>query len=231
MLDLFPSGFEERDEGDEVELAGYTTAAGDGELREALGPVESRDVDGGWAEGWKRFHRPVRIGPLWLGPPWERADPEATAVVVDPGQAFGTGAHATTRASLELLLAVEPASLVDLGCGSGVLAIAAAKLGFQPVLALDHDAAAVAAARANAAANGVPVVVRRADVLADALPAVEIGVANITLAALERLAPRFGGRLLVASGYLAEERPLTPGWRSIERRERDGWGADLLERF
>ncbi len=76
-------------------------------------------------------------------------------LVVDPGQAFGTGAHATTRLCLELLLDVEPrGSLADLGCGSGVLALAAARLGFAPVVALDHEAAAVEATLENARANG-----------------------------------------------------------------------------
>src|SRR4029450_12991759 len=71
--------------------------------------------------------------------PWEAPDPGSIVVVVDPGRAFGTGAHATTRLSLELLLGVSPASLVDVGCGSGVIAVAAAKLGFAPVVALDSD--------------------------------------------------------------------------------------------
>ena len=84
------------------------------------------------------------------------ARPGAIDLVVDPGQAFGTGSHPTTRLSLELLLELEPrGSLADLGCGSGVLAIAAAKLGFGPVTAIDHEPAALEATRDNAAANGV----------------------------------------------------------------------------
>ncbi len=78
--------------------------------------------------------------------------------MIDPGQAFGTGAHATTRLCLELLLALEPSGpLVDLGCGSGVLAIAAAKLGWGPVLGVDHDPLAVEATRENARVNGVDI--------------------------------------------------------------------------
>src|SRR5947207_2398002 len=85
-------------------------------------------------------------------------------VVIDPGQAFGTGGHATTRLCLELLLTLEPGgAVVDVGCGSGVLAISAAKLGWSPLTALDHDPAAVEAARANAAVNGVALDVRRWD--------------------------------------------------------------------
>ena len=132
----------------------------------------------------------MRIGPLWVGPPWLDPEPDALAVVIDPGQAFGTGAHATTHLCLELLLDAERGSLVDLGCGSGVLAIAAAKLGFAPVTALDSDEVAVRIARENAEANGVDVEIRHADVLADDLPETDIAVANIELATVEALAPR-----------------------------------------
>ena len=83
---------------------------------------------------------------LTVRPPWEPAAATALDVVIDPGQAFGTGAHATTRLCLELLLELEPGgSLLDLGCGSGVLAIVAAQLGFRPVLAVDNDPASLLA--------------------------------------------------------------------------------------
>jgi ribosomal protein L11 methyltransferase len=157
-------------------------------------------------------------------------DPDALAVVIDPGRAFGTGAHATTRLCLELLLGLEPVGLLDVGCGSGVLSVAAARLGFAPVIALDDDPAAVEAARANAAANGVSVDVRLADALAGPLPGAPVAVANITRAQVEGAAELFEGRLFVASGYLAEERVAPRGWRAIERVESEGWAADLLER-
>lgn len=182
----------------------------------------------GWAEGWRRFHRPLRIGPLWIGPPWEPSPPGELAVVIDPGQAFGTGAHATTRLCLELLLTVEPASLVDLGCGSGVLAIAAARLGFEPVVALDDDPAAVEAARANAQANGVELDVRRTDCLREPLPESALAVANIGAAAVAPLSRRVPAPLLAVSGYLTSDRLETPGRRSLARLELDGWAADLL---
>jgi ribosomal protein L11 methyltransferase len=172
----------------------------------------------------------VRIGPLWVGPPWLDPESDTLAVVIDPGQAFGTGAHATTHLCLELLLTTEPGSLVDLGCGSGVLAIAAAKLGFAPVTALDSDEIAVHVARENAAANGVEIDIRRADVLADPLPETDIAVANIELATVEALAPRVTAPILVTSGYPGRERPSVPGWKHSRRAERDGWAADLHRR-
>lgn len=230
MIDLFPEGFEEREVDALLELAAYTARVEAGALLERLGPVAESPIAAGWDEAWKRFHRPVRIGPLWVGPPWEAPDDGATAVVVDPGRAFGTGAHPTTRLCLELVLALRPSGLVDLGCGSGVLAVAAAKLGFQPVIALDEDEAAVAATRANAVANGVAVEARVADVLADPLPQVEVAVANIAREPVERAAERFEGAFLVASGYLAAERPAPAGWQAVERRVSLGWAADLLER-
>lgn len=187
-------------------------------------------METGWEDAWRRFHRPVRIGPLWIGPPWEQPDPGSLAVVIDPGQAFGTGAHPTTRLCLELLLGVEPASLLDLGCGSGVLAVAGARLGFGPVTALDSDEAAVAAARENAVANGVELAVARADALAEPLPEADVAVANIELVAVEALGPRVAASILLTSGYLARDRPALDGWTHAERRELDGWAADRFER-
>jgi ribosomal protein L11 methyltransferase len=230
MLALFPKGFEEREEGEIVELAAY---AEDAEARASLaglGEVVETAVEPGWEDAWKLFHRPSRIGRLWVGPSWERPDPDAVPIVIDPGRAFGTGGHATTRLCLELLLAVEPAALLDLGCGSGVLAVAAAKLGFAPVVALDLDEAAVSATRANAATNGVEVDARLADVLGDTLPDAEVAVANIALPAVEVVGRRFAGRRLLTSGYLADERLSLPGWRRVDRLVDADWAADLFER-
>ena len=136
-LPAFPDG--------EAEVAGVRVA------------VRGDEVADDWAERWKRFHRPSLVGGrVWVRPPWSEPRTGTIDVVVDPGQAFGTGSHATTRLCLELLLDLEPeGSLADLGCGSGVLAIVAAKLGFGPITAVDHDAAALAATRENARANGV----------------------------------------------------------------------------
>jgi len=230
MIELFPEGFEERDGEAGVELTAYTERPDAIARLEPLGTVSESPVAQGWEDAWKDFHQPVTISTLWIGPPWEVAEAGLTAIVIDPGRAFGTGAHATTRLCIELLLEVEPAGLVDLGCGSGVVAVAAAKLGFSPVLALDNDELAVAAARENAAANGVRVDARRADVLADPLPDVEVAVANIARAPVERALERFDGRVAIVSGYLEAERPEPRGWHFVDRRVAAGWAADLLVR-
>jgi ribosomal protein L11 methyltransferase len=192
--------------------------------------VSVRSVEPGWEERWREFHRPVWIGPLWIGPPWEKPPREATAVVVDPGRAFGTGSHPTTRLCLGFLLELGRGSLVDLGCGSGVLSVAAAKLGFSPVLAIDREPAAVEAAQRNADANGVEIEVRLADALASETWAAGVGLANIDLAAVEALAPRLDVGRLVTSGYFHARKPELPGFAHRERRIDGGWAADLFER-
>jgi ribosomal protein L11 methyltransferase len=229
MLDLFPEGFEERNAAGGVELSAYTDASGEERLWAAFGQVASESVPAGWEERWRRFHRPVRIGPLWVGPPWER--PEGRfRVTIDPGRAFGTGGHPTTRLCLELLLELHPTSLLDVGCGSGVLAVAAAKLGFQPVIALDHEAAAVVATTRNAAANAVRVDVRGADALSAALPIAAVTVANVTVDLVRSLGDRLRSEAVIASGYLESDRPELPGFVHADRRTADGWAADLLRR-
>jgi ribosomal protein L11 methyltransferase len=228
MIELFPEGFEEIDRGTDLELAAYAGPSDEERFWQVFGPGDTADVEPGWQDGWKRFHRPVRVGRLWLGPPWEDPDGDAVPVVIDPGLAFGTGAHATTRLCLELLLEREPGSVLDLGCGSGVLAVAAARLGFAPVTALDVDPAAVKAAGENARRNAVEIDVRCADVFADELPKAQLALANITLDATQELAPRLPSTKLIASGYLAAEQPAPAGWVHQERREVDGWAADLF---
>ena len=119
--------------------------------------VRGEEVPDDWEERWKRFHVPILVGGrLYVRPPWEQpaVRPGVAEIVIDPGRAFGTGSHPTTRLCLELMLELEPkGSFADLGCGSGVLAIAAAKLGFEPVAAFDSDAAAIEATLANARDN------------------------------------------------------------------------------
>jgi ribosomal protein L11 methyltransferase len=227
MVELFPEGFEEVELDTDLELAAYGDARAEERFWHVFGPGAAVEVERGWEEAWKQFHRPIRIGRLWLGPPWEEPDRDSVTVVIDPGRAFGTGAHATTRLCLELLLERSRTSVVDLGCGSGVLAVAAAKLGFSPVFALDADPEAVVAAAENARRNEVDIEVGRADVFAAELPPAELALANVTREAVERVAGRFKGSQLIASGYLASERPDLAGWEHADRREAEGWAADL----
>jgi len=170
----------------------------------------------------------VSAGGLWIGPPWIPPPAGGVAVVVDPGRAFGTGAHATTRACIELLAGVERGSALDAGCGSGVVAVAAARLGFAPVVAVDSDAVAVAVAGETARANGVDLDIRRLDVLCDELPETDVVVANIELGVVQSLLPLVRARIAVTSGYLASEAMSFPGWAHVRRLELDGWAADVL---
>ena len=231
MIELFPEGFEEVDRADSVELVAYTDPGGEERLWHAFGGAAgATDVSGGWEERWREFHRPVRVGSLWIGQPWQEPDSDAIAVVIDPGRAFGTGAHATTRLCLELLQGIDRGSLLDVGCGSGVLAIAAAKLGFDPVTALDEDAQAIAAARANADANGVELELRRADALTAALPPADVAAANVTLAVADAVAATIDCRTLITSGYLPTEVVTTSRFDAVERVAAEGWAADRLTR-
>ncbi len=182
----------------------------------------------GWEDSWREFHHGVAVDRFWVGPPWESPPPGLEPIVVDPGRAFGTGAHPTTRLSLELLQSIEPGSLLDIGCGSGVLSIGAAKLGFAPVTGVDLDDAAIEATNANARVNGVDVRARVADGLADDLPAADVAVANVALDVVERLAPRLAAHLFISSGYLDRDTPDVAGWEHADRRAADGWAADLF---
>lgn len=243
LLQFSPGGLEERDLGEHVEYALYG-APGElpalGDLRATVGgalvDVSSREVGDDWAERWKDFHVPLVLGSeLVVRPPWTRD------VVIDPGQAFGTGGHATTRLCLELLLALTPASggVLDLGCGSGVLAITAAKLGWAPVLAVDFDPLAVAATRANAAANGVTLEVGRLDLRIGDIPGAPVVLANLLRPLLLTLAGRLPDpppEILVASGLLAEEADevaaafAAHGLAERARRTAQGWAALGLAR-
>ncbi len=242
LLELAPQGVEETDLGEVVEYAVYGAAGEVPELPDlraaagdALVDVTTSEVADDWSTRWRAHHRPVTIGErLQIRPPWVQD------VVIDPGQAFGTGAHHTTRLCLELLLELEPGgSLVDVGCGSGVLAIAAAKLGWEPVLGLDHERESVAATQENAAANGVAVEVRRFDLRDERVPAAPTVLANLLRPLLLRVADdgfADGGapRALIASGLLAHEADEVAatfarrGLREQARRTGGEWAAVLL---
>ena len=229
-LELVPGGFEELTRGDEVELGLYVPESEVERLRAAFPGAIAAPVEPGWEDAWRAFHRPARAGGIWIGPPWEQPSPGEPGVVIDPGRAFGTGAHPTTRLCVELLALSERGSLLDVGCGSGVLAIAASRLGFQPVLAVDNDPVAVETTVANALVNGVAVEAAVLDGEVDELPAVDIAVANVLLAPVERILARLDARVAITSGYLAADHPRSPGWRSGDRLELDGWAADRFER-
>jgi ribosomal protein L11 methyltransferase len=198
---LAPNGVEEERGPDYVEYAIY---GGEGELPE-LGEIEvvagdglveviATEVPDDWADRWQDFHKPLLVGErLWLRPSWEEPREGTIDLVVDPGQAFGTGAHPTTRLCLELLLELAEAgeargALTDLGTGSGVLAIAAAKLGWDPVRGYDHEKPSIGAAVANSEANGVELELERIN-LRESLPELApTVVANMTAPILKVVA-------------------------------------------
>ena len=269
---LAPNGVEEERGPGYVEYAIY---GGEGELPE-LGEIEAvvggrpievsaTEIPDDWADRWRDFHKPLLVGGrLWLRPSWESPREGAIDLVVDPGRAFGTGAHPTTRLCLELLLEIEAGggaegALTDLGTGSGVLAIAAARLGWSPVRGYDHEAGAIEAAAANAAANGVEVHLERMN-LRETLPKLApTVVANMTAPVLAVVAQQMsasGGRgraqrslaavapvdpspapaVLVCSGLLPAEldamvAAFAPcGLAEAERRRDGDWAALLLRR-
>jgi ribosomal protein L11 methyltransferase len=221
LLELAPGGVEEIDLGEGgVEYAVYGPP---GELPAlpdleaavggALVEVTTSELPDDWSERWKRFHTPLVLGDrLVVRPPWEQPIGADVELVIDPAQAFGTGAHATTRLCLELLLEIADGDaargpVLDLGCGSGVLAIAAAKLGFAPVGAVDFDPLSVDATRENAAVNGVALDAARCDLRSEPIPNAPIVLANLLRPLLLDLAHAIGlaPAQVIASGLLVEQ--------------------------
>lgn len=185
----------------------------DSSLREQV-VIERVLVPGGWEEGWKEHFRPLTVKRIYVRPPWERPpEPPLVDLTLTPGLAFGTGLHPTTRGMLELLQDADPSGRVlDAGTGSGILAIAAALLGWGPVRAFDNDPLAVEAARTNAAANGAEIEVNLADVSSAPVGWFE-GVtvlANMTLEPVSLLLERLEAsgvrvRRLLVAGILSGE--------------------------
>jgi ribosomal protein L11 methyltransferase len=215
LLHIFPEGVEELD-------GAFAVYAEEPPI--GFDVVAVDDVVEGWEDGWRAFHHGVRVGRCWVGPPWEEPPADAVAVVINPGRAFGTGAHATTRLCLELLQELEPTSLLDVGCGSGVLSVAAAKLGFAPVHAVDVDEVALETTSSNAVANGVVVAV------GTELQPAKLAMMNIALDVVERMLLELPVEQAITSGYLERDEVQVDGWRASTRRVRDGWAADLLVR-
>ncbi|TMB07879.1 MAG: 50S ribosomal protein L11 methyltransferase [Deltaproteobacteria bacterium] len=219
------------------------------ELGRAEAPVEVVEED--WSVAWRKHHRPLRVGPRsWVQPPWEDAPaaPGEARVLIDPGMAFGTGSHPTTALCLErldeLLAELPGADVLDVGTGSGVIALLAVKLGAGRVCGTENDPVALEAARRGAGLNGIPSErMRWALADPDQLPEApyRIVVANILLNTLIELAPAIarkvasGGRL-VLSGLLAaqadeaEAAYAALGLSPAGRAQRDGWARVELSR-
>jgi ribosomal protein L11 methyltransferase len=251
LVELAPGGVEEETGAGWVEYAIYgapgelpalpdlEAAVGDG-----LVEVTSKEIPDDWADRWQDFHKAVLVGGrILVRPSWAEPQPETIDLIVDPGQAFGTGAHPTTRMCLELLLEVAeegetPGELADWGTGSGVLAIAAAKLGFAPVVACDHERAALDAAGASAKANGVELELMRINLREALPPEAQTVTANLTAPLLCEVAARIEGPpwRVVCSGMLRSEVDEVAdafarrGLHERERRASGDWAALLLER-
>jgi len=227
---VLASGVEEVALGEDVEFAVYGEDIPDERLHtlagDALVAVTREPVDPGWERAWHDHLQRVTVGKLTIRPPWLPGEPDD--LVIDPGLTFGLAAHPTTRLCLGLLQALPRGPLADWGCGSGVLAIAAARLGFAPVRAIEIDPAAVDIARANAAANDVSIDVTRGDVRLNA-PHAPTVIANLTLPVLGALELAQVPDTLIASGVLAGQVLDLPGLAERERREAYGWAAIVLE--
>lgn len=250
---LQPSGWQEEDGGDALvfwleEGAEAAPAAAALLARlAALGSLEVAREGPGWESEWRRFHRPRAIGRLYVRPPWYPPQDGCLDVVVDAGLAFGTGGHASTRQCLEEIQTITPGSLLDLGCGSGVVSFAALRLGFAPVWGVDVDPVAVSGAADNAALNGLAPTFMLGDATQPGcrLPAADVVVANIALRPILRLAGRFAPgaagtppelrpRTLLLAGLLtdqvAEAVAAYPAYSVASRRTDDVWAFVHLTR-
>ena len=216
---VLAAGCEVATHGDEVEFAVYEDVP-DARLRELFGgvvAVSRTPVAPGWKRAFREHLQPVTVGAITIRPPWQPGE----GLVVDPGESFGLAGHPTTQLCLELLQELPRTPLADWGTGCGVLAVAAAHLGFAPVTAIELDPEAVAVARAN----GVDA--RVGDVLRDP-PHAPTVTANLSLPVLNAVSVDRLPDNLIASGFLAGETPAIGGMRAAERREREGWAATVL---
>ncbi|HEX7058910.1 MAG TPA: 50S ribosomal protein L11 methyltransferase [Solirubrobacterales bacterium] len=230
VLPALPGGTHMRHVDGEIELRVLATPGtpDEDELRRLAGPrlieLRGREVSDDWRERRLERYEPLTIADRFLvrpewAPPGE--DPHLTEIVLRQSAAFGTGVHPTTQACLALLAELEPSgSFADYGCGSGVLSVAAAKLGFSPVVAVDVNPVSVAAARDNAARNEVEIDARRVDVTTEAPPPADTIAANVPPDVQVALAHVLGHapKLVIASGFQ----------RADSERVASAWGAHGL---
>lgn len=250
MLDLAPNGVEEERGPGFAEFAIYGVPGEVpdlGEIEAVTGggrtvEVSTTEVPDDWADRWTDFHRPVVIADrLRVRPSWFEATEGQIDVVVDPGMAFGTGAHSTTRLCLEMLVALADAGeaegpLSDWGTGSGVLAIAAAKLGWSPVQASDREPASLEAVERNASANGVEIDLQQSDVREQAPRIARTVVANLTAPLLEICAEAVEEppEVFICSGMLHREVDavsaafVAAGLEETERRREGEWSGLMM---
>lgn len=259
LFDLGASGVEVRDgeaapmpgtrlpsAGNALLVAWFAERAAADEGARLHGGVVAEVADEDWGEGWKKEFRPLDVGRVRVRPSWirEAPPPGAVEVVIDPGMAFGTGSHGTTAlclAALSDVLAARPgATVLDVGTGSGLLAIAARKLGASRVAANDVDPKAVEVARENAAANGVALEIVEAPLAAIA-GTFDVVVANILANTLVELAPDIAAKLapggvVLLSGLLhPQEDEVRRAYEALGLAPRPGarqaeWSLLALER-
>ncbi len=229
-------------------------------IRPLPAPTFTPVKDTNWMEAWKKHYNPLPVGkkliitPAWMNP----SDQTRIPIKIDPGMAFGTGTHPSTQLALELLEAIlpslkaqqpSPLSVIDVGCGSGILSIAALKLGAEQALGVDIEPASVNSARQNAAVNGIgeELIIGKGSVteiltghfkirsaplvLANMLAPILI---RLTEAGLDKLVSPRGA--LILSGILTEQEPRirtvveSHHLRIVERRQQKDWVAFLLRR-
>ena len=219
ILPALPGGLHLRHDGEAVELRILDTpeTPNEEELLALAGPrlieLTAAEVSDDWRRRRLDRYQPLVVGERFLlrpewAPPSE--DPSLIEIVLEQSPAFGTGLHPTTQACLATLAEVEPGgSFADLGCGSGVLSIAAARLGWSPIVAVDIDPTSVAVTRDNAARNGVEIDARRVDIASEPPPEADTVVANIPPAVQLALAAGLESApsLLIASGFKPDEIP------------------------